>query len=229
MTDTKHLAAPVTAAPLAAGLRTLATAALGVVAVGSVVNALFAVLTPGGDPHNGFSYGDAAGHRDRFWAMFAYGGPLYALFCVGLAFAVLVLVRQRGAALARIGSVLLIVSGALVSSGFGGVGVLYGYATNSAALPTASGHSFVAYINDHTDLYTNVLAPSALAQIVGSVLVCIALFRARSVPRWLSALFIVGMLLSFAISSGAAGFVAALPSAVATVAIAWYARERTTA
>ncbi|MEV0093458.1 hypothetical protein [Streptomyces sp. NPDC050738] len=229
MTDTKHLAAPVAAAPLATGMRTLATAALAVVAVGSVVNALFAVLTPGGDPHNGYSYGDASGHRDRFYAVFAYGGPLYALFCVGLAFAVLVLVRERGAALARIGSVLLIASGALVSSGFGAIGVLYGYATDSAALPTASGHSFVAYINDHTDLYTNILAPSALAQIAGSVLVCIALFRARTVPRPLAALFIVGMLLSFALSSGVAGLIAAIPSAVATVLIAWYARARTTA
>ncbi|MFD3452842.1 hypothetical protein ACFWVC_11725 [Streptomyces sp. NPDC058691] len=204
-------------------LRPLATAALALVVVGNVLSLLLTGFTPNGDPSNGFAFQEVAGHPGRFWAFTAFGGIGQALLTTGTAFAVCLLVRARGSVLARVGAVLSVLSGALLSAGLAAIAVLYGYAADPAVLDPAAGRAFVDHANDHTWRFTALVVPGALCGIVAMLLIAVALWRGRAVPRWIPVVFLVGTLAGFVISSGLAGVLVALPAAAAMVLIAWYA------
>ena len=204
-------------------LRPLAAAALGLIVVGNALSLLLTGFTPNGDPSNGFAFQEIAGHPDRFWAFTAFGGVGQALLTTGTAFAVCLLVRARGSVLARVGAVLSVLSGALLSAGLASIGVLYGYATDRAALDPADGQAFVDYANDHTWRFTALVTPGAVCGIIAMLLIAVALWRGRAVPRWIPVVLLVGTLAGFVISSGLAGVLVALPATAAMVLIAWYA------
>jgi hypothetical protein len=76
------------------------------------------------------------------------------------------------------------------------------------------------------------VAPGALATIVATLFITVALLRSRVLPWWISVLFLVGGPLGFVFSSGTSGTsgaVAALPGAVSAILIAGYAWRRTAA
>ncbi|WP_406470952.1 DUF4386 family protein [Streptomyces sp. NBC_01615] len=210
-------------------LRPFATVALVAVVVGQVMNFLLTWLAPGGDPSNGNSYDKVADNRGSFWALYAYGGVGIAVFTVGLAIAVCVLVRERGAVLARIGAVVAVLSGAFLAAGLAAIAVVYSYATDTAALDETAGRSFVHYVNDHDGRVMALIGPGALATILATLLITVALLRSRVVPWWISALFFVGGPLGFVFASGTSGAVAALPGAVAAILIAGQAWRQTAA
>jgi len=184
-------------------------------------------LAPGGDPTEGNSYDKVADHRGAFWTLYAYGGVSIAVSTVGLAIAVCVLVSERGAVLARIGSVFAVLSGALLAAGLAAIAAVYSYATDTAALNETAGRGFVDYVNDHDGRLISLMAPGGLTFIVATLLITAALLRSRAVAWWVSALFGVGTVLGFVFPSGTAGAIAALPGAV--VLIAGQAWRRTAA
>ncbi|MFF4345795.1 DUF4386 family protein [Streptomyces sp. NPDC001530] len=210
-------------------LRPFATLALVAVVVGQVMGFLFTWLAPGGDPSEGNSYDKVADHRGAFWTLYAYGGVSMAVSTVGLAIAVCVLVRERGAVLARIGSVFAVLAGALLTAGLAAIAAVYSYATDTAALNETVGRGFVDYVNDHDGRLISLMAPGGLAFIVATLLITAALLRSRVLARWIPALFLVGTVLGIVFPSGTTGAIAALPSAVAVVLIAVDARRHTAA
>ncbi|MFC7262822.1 DUF4386 family protein [Streptomyces lutosisoli] len=210
-------------------LRPFATVALVAVVVGQVMGLLLTLLAPGGDPSKGPSYDDVADHRGVFWALYSYGGVGIAVFTVGLAIAVCVLVQGRGAVLARIGAVLAVLSGALFAAGLAAIGAVYAYATDPAALNGTAGRGLVNYVKDHDGHFAALMAPGALATIVATILITVALLRSRVLAWWIPALFLVGGALGFVFPSGPAGAVAGLPGAVSAILIAAYAWRQTAA
>ncbi|MFD8077125.1 DUF4386 family protein [Streptomyces sp. NPDC059718] len=233
MSDQPALLVPRTTAYVSAEtrsfLRPLAVAVLGLVVVGNALSLLLTGFTPNGDPSHGFAFQEIAGHPDRFWALTAFGGIGQALLTTGTAFAVCLLVRTRGSVLARVGAVLSVLSGALLSAGLASIAVLYGYATDPAVLDPAAGRAFVDHANDHTWRFTALVTPGALCGIIAMVLIAVALWRGRAVPRWIPVIFFIGTLAGFVISSGLAGVLVALPATAAMVLISWYALRATRA
>ncbi|WP_369251421.1 DUF4386 family protein [Streptomyces sp. R41] len=210
-------------------LRPFATLALVAVVVGQVMNFLLTWLAPGGDPSNGNSYDKVADNRGAFWTLYAYGGVGIAVFTVGLAVAVCILVRERGAVLARIGSVVAVLSGMFLAAGLASIAAVYSYATDTAALNEPAGRAFVHYVNAHDGQVMGLVAPGALATLLATLLITAALLRSRVLPWWISVLFLVGGPLGFVFSSGTSGAVAALPGAVSAILIAAHAWRRTAA
>src|SRR6185295_12000224 len=142
-----------------------------VLALGAVAIAVIVLWQPWGE-RDALSYEDIAPHRDAAWLGTLVDGLAIAAVGVTLALAVCRLVRARGAALATFGS-------------------LSWYATSPDAVPPDAGSAFMTYVNDNPG---HVMLPQMIGFLLftlGSLLLMGALWRSRSVPRWLPIAYLV--------------------------------------
>ena len=168
-----------------------------------------------------FGYGDIAPIRDAMWQAIVIDAIAFCVMALTLSIVVCGLARTRGAVLATIGAVITTLGGIAFAMGeFGFVAVAW-YATEPDAVSVAEGTELLAYSVDHPEHGMVVQMAGFLLFTVGSLLLVIALIRARSVPLWLPIAFIVLVVAQFApVPSRILDFVQVALMAL-IVALAW--------
>jgi hypothetical protein len=162
----------------------------GVLALGAVVVAVIVLWQPWGE-RDALAYDDLAPHRDGAWLGSLVDGLALAAIGVTLAIAVCRLAPGRGAALATVGGVLTGLGGIAFSVGMFAFGSLAWYATSPEAVQPDAGEALMTYVNDNPG---HVLLPQMIGFLLftlGSLLLMGALWRSRSVPRWLPVAYLV--------------------------------------
>lgn len=212
-TGAESVAEPASAGPSIAGPSVVAQSSAAASAVGATLGRgrlVAAGLTAGialtagvlawhpGPPRDEVAYASYAEVRDAAWV----GGLLdhigWALVVLGLPLGVCFLVRHRGARLATIGSVLVAVGGMFFVSTFYAYNQLAWHATEPDALSPEAGTVLMSWISDHPARLMGPEAGSFFAFDIGVLLLCAALWRSRTTPRWVPialGVFIVGQFL----------------------------------
>lgn len=143
-----------------------------------------------------FSYGQLLEYREAAWPSMLVDGFAYGILAVCAAVAVCHLVAGRGRVAALVGSVATVAGGLLFAMGAAGHATLAWYAT-SPGLSGAAGCDLIGYVNDNP---VQVLAPQmagfALVTL-GTLILAVALFRGRTVPRVLVLAFVLATVLLF--------------------------------
>lgn len=172
-----------------------------------------------------FGYADIAPIRETFWALQVFLSVEVALAVPAMALAVLLLVRHRGATLATIGATALCVGAACYVVGSAGIATFYYFTTDPALLDPGAGARLVEEVSTGWKLYA-LAAPGMLLLAVGTVLQAIALWRSRSVPRWLPIASLSIVAGFFIPTSGWTGLVVQAPIVASGLAVAYFVWRR---
>ena len=195
-----------------------------VLVVGAITSAAFGIWRPA--PGGGsFGYDIIAPIRTSWWAWHLFGGLGVAAAAIAVALAVCLLVPARGATWATLGALLTALGGLAFYGGVAAEGVLGAYATDPEALPAQSGTTLLTFIDDNFEPIGVVLIPGLALLTLGPLLLAVALWRSRSVPRWLPLMFALTNVAGFPLSTGV---VADSAFAATLVAIAWSLWHHTT-
>lgn len=166
-----------------------------------------------------FSYADIAGDRELFWLVVVLFGAISVVYLPLQALATMHLVRDRGSSAATMGGALLWVGCGLQAVGVATWAAIYFTAT-SPELESSVGRAVIEAANsDDLHLY-GALFPGVLLVTIGTVVQCIALFRAKVTPIWvpIGLLFIV---LTFVIqSTGPVGLICTIPMTMGALGLA---------
>ncbi len=151
--------------------------------IGPLLSAGVLTFRPGPE-RDDFSYASFAAVRDGAWLSAVIDHLGYVLLSLALPLAVCLLVRAgRGARLATIGSALVLVGGMFFASGFYAFYLMGWYATAPEALSAENGTTFMSYIENNLAHVFGPQAAGFFAFNIGTLLLCAALWRSRSVPR----------------------------------------------
>lgn len=210
----------------AAARRRVALLAI-VILVTSLAGVLVGLLYPDADADGQFSYARVEPIRDFFWAWHVFAGTNLALGIPALAIAGWLLVPARGSGLATVGGAMMWVGTALYGVGLGGLATVFYFGSARDAIGAEAGTRLLDHVNDQVArLYGPLLAGAALVAL-GTVMLAVALWRARSVPRWVPVLLATIPLTFVLPTSGLVGLVVELPTAIGSIALGWYAWRRT--
>jgi hypothetical protein len=159
----------------------------------------------------------AEAHLDRL-----YLSNLLVIFGVGalgVSFAAIaVLIRERGSTIATLAAVV----GGLAGFCGGLANVLIGYdlAAAATAHTTAAAAERILAAANRGWAFDVVFVGYLGGLVVATVLTTVALWRSRSVPRWLPVLFVVGVALGALAPAGIVSIPLQLPITVALIALA---------
>lgn len=168
-----------------------------ILSLASLIVATIVLWQPWGE-RDSFGYADIAPHRDGAWLGALADGLAFAAAGITLGLAVCLLAPARGRVLAAIGTVGTALGGALFSAGMVGFGALAWYATNPAALSAEAGTTLLAQVKDNPGHLLVIQMAGFLLFTVGALVLMVALWRARSVPRWLPVAYLVLTIATFA-------------------------------
>ena len=132
-----------------------------------------------------FGYGDIAPIRDAMWGAIVIDALAFAVVGLCLSIVVCGLARTRGAVWATVGAGVTTIGGIALAMGEFGFAALSWYATDTDAVSVAEGTKLLDYFVDHPEHGMVVQMAGFLLFTVGSILLLVALMRARSVPLWL--------------------------------------------
>lgn len=152
--------------------------------IGGLGLAIIMLIVPWGE-RNQIDYDSLAPIRDSMWLGIALDALGVAALGIGLALVVCRLVSTRGARVADIGAVLAVAGSICFALGMYFFGSLAWYATDTSVLDPAAGAAIMdAAINSPG--HGMLLQPVGfLTSTLGTVLLCVALIRARALPLWL--------------------------------------------
>lgn len=193
---------------------------LGMTAVAAAVGGVFWPEASGGGET--YSYADIAPNRDLWW------GLLGTLAVVGVinvslqAVATMILVRARGSVWATVGACLMWVGIALQATGVAGWASAYFYPTDQSLKESVGSAVIEAANNDQAHLFA-FLIPGALLVVLGTVLQCVGLFRARVVPVWVPIALLFSIITFIVPGDGALGLVTSIPMAVGAIGLGFFA------
>jgi hypothetical protein len=153
-------------------------------AAGALASSVVVLWQPWGQ-RDQFGYADLAPLRDAAWTGAVIDALGFAAMGVAVGIAVCLLVPARGAVWATVGAVLSGLGGVAFAAGMASFGVLVWYVTATDALPAAAGTTLMAYVEANMGHVGALQAPGFLAFTVGTLVLMVALWRSRSVPRWL--------------------------------------------
>jgi hypothetical protein len=187
-TDTLPPAVAVTE-PTTIGRARTAIVALAL-AVGALGSALVTVWQPWQE-RDQFGYAVLAPVRDGVWAGAIIEALATAVMGFALGVAVCRLVPRRGAVWATVGAVLTGLGGAAFCAGMAGFGILTWYATATGGLSAEAGTGLMAYVEQDRGHVAALQAGGFLALTLGTLLLMVALWRSRSVPRWVPVAYLV--------------------------------------
>jgi len=199
-------------------------AAILVTSVSGFVLAVVSFAKPigeGGDALPG--YAALAPSRDYVWTFFTVAGVQLVVGAIAAAIATMLLARNRWG---TIGGAIVWLGAALYGVGIGGWAAAYYFGSDPELAPNTA-TALVDRIND--DAAHILVVPIAGAVLIGlgTLALAVALWRARTVPRWVP---IVGALAAVATivipPDTIAGIVSEGASSVTTVAVGWYAWRR---
>jgi hypothetical protein len=172
-------------------------------------------------------YASIASHRGYLWAFFVVAGVQLIVGACAAALAAWLLAPGRGARWATVGGSLVWLGAAIYAVGVGGWAAVYFYGTDPAALDPATAGRLIDHVNDDTARMFAVPIGGALLVALGSLLIAVALWRARTVPRWVPALGALSTLATIALAPDtAAGLAGEALSSATTIAIGYYAWRR---
>jgi len=164
------------------GARSILAAAT--LAVGAAVVAAVLLFRPW-PVRNSFVFGEIAPIRDGIWTSIFVDSLAFAAVAIGLALVVSQLTPARGGALANLGAIVVTLGGVLFAMGAFAFAAFAWYVTDPAVLPAADGARLLDYAVANPE---HVMIPQALGFLLytlGTVVLALALVRARTVPRWL--------------------------------------------
>jgi hypothetical protein len=225
-----------TVTPAAASLPTVSAAPAGVsrvragivsalLALGAVAVAVVVLWQPWGERDH-LGYADIAPHRDAGWLGSIIDGLGIAAIGIALGLAVCMLARTRGSALANIGAVLTAFGGVAFCTGVVSFGSFAWYATDIGAIPADSGAALMRHVEENPGHMMGLQMAGFLLFTLGSILLMAALWRARSVPRWLPIGYLVLTIGVFALGGVALNIVQAVQM-LSLVVVAFYALRAT--
>ena len=202
---------------------TLLAVALGVTAVAAAVGGLFWPEAEGGG--DTYSYADIAPSRGLWWGLLG-GLSVVGLLNVPLqALATMFLVRARGSGWATVGGALMWVGIGMQATGVAGWASAYFYPTDPSLDQSVGSAVIEAANNDQGHLF-GFLVPGALLVVLGTVLQCVGLFRARVVPVWVPVGLLFSVITFVVPGEGALGLVTSIPMAVGAIGLGYFARRR---
>ena len=193
---------------------------LGLTAVGAAVGGLFWPEPAGGGET--YSYADIAPDRALWWGLL---GALAVMGVVNVplqALATMILVQARGSVWATVGAALMWVGIAVQAVGVAGWASAYFYATDPS-LEKAVGSAVIEAANNDQGHLFGFLVPGALLVVLGTVLQCVGLFRARVVPVWVPVALLFTVLTFILPGSAALGLVTSIPMAVGAIGLGFFA------
>jgi hypothetical protein len=197
-----------------------------VTAVGLSVASLVKPIGPGGDTLPGFA--DVSPLRGYAWGFFTFAGVQMVLGVCAAALAVWILTPARGARWATVGGGIIWLGAAVYAVGIGGWAAVYYFGSDPRL-----GRAGVDLIHrfNHDGVHMMVVPiGGALLVALGGLALAVALWRARSVPRWVPVLGAVSGIATLLLPPDTpAGVFAETMSSVTTIAIGWYAWRRTPA
>lgn len=168
-------------------------------------------------------YAALAPHRSYVWTFFAAAGVQLVIGATVAAIAAMVLAPNRWG---TVGGSIVWIGAALYGVGIGGWAAAYYFGSDPSLAPGAAA-ALIDRINDDTGHLLAIPIGGALLIGLGTLVLAVALWRARSVPRWVP---IVGALTAVATivapPDTIAGLVAEAASSATTIAIGWYAWRR---
>jgi hypothetical protein len=168
-------------------------------------------------------YAAIASSRGYVWAFFTVAGIQLVIGASTAALAAMLLAPNRWG---TVGASVVWLGAALYGVGIGGWAAAYYFGTDPALAPGAAA-GLIDRINDDSAHVLAVPIAGAVFIGLGTLALAVALWRARSVPRWVP---IVGALAAVTTivlpPDSAAGIVSEAASSVTTVAIGWYAWRR---
>jgi hypothetical protein len=171
-------------------------------------------------------YAAIAPNRSYVWGFFVVAGVQLIVGAPAAALAAWLLAPARGARWATVGGSLVWLGAGMYGVGIGGWATLYYFGTDPAALEPATAARLIDHVNDTARMLA-VPIGGALLVALGSMLLAVALWRARTVPRWIP---IVGALTGVTgivvPPDTVAGILAEAASSATSIAIGWYALQR---
>jgi hypothetical protein len=195
MTVQQNSAPAVVTAPSAPVAPSRLPLAAGCLALSSLVIAVLVLWAPWGK-RNAWSYADVAPHRDAAWNALVLDAVAFVGIAVSFAVVVCLLTPGRGRTLASIGSLLAVVGGALAAAGELSSATLFWYAT-SAGVSKQDGTALLVWAHHHAGHTYGADAAGFLLFTLGSLVLAVALIRARALPRAAPVAFIVFSLAQF--------------------------------
>jgi hypothetical protein len=199
----------------------------GILALGAAVVATVLLFRPW-PVRNSFLYEELAPVRDAIWSAILVDSLGFVAVAIGLSLVVAQLTPTRGSMLANIGAVVTTLGGILFAMGAFAFAAFTWYVTDPGALPIADGTRLLEYVVANPE---HVMLPQMggfLLYTLGTLFLAGALFRARSVPRWLPIGMVVLTIAQFATHGRVLDFVQILAMTV-LMALAVLAIRRSTA
>jgi hypothetical protein len=165
--------------------------------------------------------------RGYVWAFFAIAAVQLVVGACAAALAGWILTPTRGARWATVGGGLIWLGAAVYGVGVAGWAAIYFYATDTAVVAPATAARLVDHANDDTARMLAVPFGGALLVAIGSLLLAVALWQARTVPRWVPIIGAISTLATILIPpSTAIGVAGEALSSATTIALGWYAWQR---
>jgi hypothetical protein len=172
-------------------------------------------------------YAAVAPMRGYVWAFFFVAGVQLIVGACAAALAAWLLAPTRGARWANLGGSLVWLGAAIYGVGVGGWATLYYFGTDPAVLNPATAARLIDHVNDDTARMLAVPIGGALLVALGAMLLAVALWRARTVPRWVPVVAALSGVTGIVIPPDTvAGIMSEAVSSATTVAIGWYAWQR---
>jgi hypothetical protein len=172
-------------------------------------------------------YASIASMRGYVWAFFFIAAVQLIVGMSAAALAVWILVPARGARWATVGGSLVWLGAAIYGVGVGGWAALYYFGSDPSVPGPTTAARLIDHVNDDTVRMLAVPIGGALLVTLGSLLLAVALWRARSVPRWVPIASAVTGVATIVIPTGSiGGVVSEAASSVTAVAIGWYVWRR---
>lgn len=181
---------------------------------------------PEGDDGDRYTYAHIQSIQDAWWGWHVFAGVNLVLGVCASALAGWILVKTRGTVLALIGGSVMWLGAALYGVGLGALASIFYFGAETAALDEPSGAKLLDYAQDHFARLYGPLLAGALLVALGTIILAVALWRAKTVPRWVPIL-LATVPLTFVATNGLVGTLVLLPLTVGTVAIGWYAWRQT--
>lgn len=221
-----------TSSPAATSVPAVSTAPAGVsrvraaivsafLTLGAVAVAVVVLWQPWGERDH-LGYADIAPHRDAAWLGAIIDGLGFAAVGIALGLAVCLLAPARGSRWANAGAVATGLGGVAFCAGMVSFGSFAWYATNTDAIPADSGTALMSYTEDNLGHVMGLQMAGFLLVTLGSLALMVALWRARSVPRWLPIGYLVLTVAVFALNGVALNIVQAVQT-LSLLVVAFYA------
>lgn len=172
----------------------------------------------------GLTYAIVTQNPRGLWVFLLAAGANLAIGIPALAIAGMMLARRRGTVWATVGGATMWLGAGAYAVGIGNWAGMFASAVHPAVPDESTSRALVDAVNADTLLMWAAPGGGAALVALGTVLLSVGLWRARTVPRWIPIVAAVGIVSSFvAPTAGPMGLLVEGPIAASSIAIGWHA------